>query len=425
MPNAERGGLERFGPFRHPPFTAYWLGGMVSNSGTWLQSVAGSVYVYDRTGSALAVGVLNFATFLPILLFSVWGGRISDRIDRRTVVIATHAASGALSLVLAIGIALGVASEIHVVATAFLLQTSWAIAKPSLQAMLPDLVPRAELEEAVGLNTLQFISGQLAGPLLATLILATRGPAWAFGVNSVTFLAPILSMAYLARRGIGGGAGARPRTAGRGAGEGGVVGYIREQPWVASALLVVVCTSAIFEVIRTTAPVLVSQRLGEPTSSAGIVVAAQSVGSALGVLAFVPLKRLGLSRPVASLGLVLQAAGLAGLSFATSMPAAIVAGIPLGMGFSFCFPVVTGALQAEVPDAMRGRLMSLHQMALLGNRPFTALAAGAVAASFGVPAALLSGTLLAPFGLYAIRSAWRRLDARPATLGSVADAGAR
>jgi hypothetical protein len=85
--------------------------------------------------------------------------------------------------------------------------------------------------------------------------------------------------------------------------------------------------------------------------------------------------------------------------------------------------VVTGALQGEVPDAMRGRLMSLHQMALLGFRPFAALTVGAIAASFGVPAALLAGTVVVPAGLYAIRSAWRRLDARPAADALAAPAG--
>lgn len=411
---------DRLGPFRHRPFTAYWLGGMVSNSGTWLQSVAGSVYVYDRTGSALAVGILNFATFLPILLFSVWGGRVSDRFDRRGVVVVTHAVSGIATLALAIGIALGISSEVHVIATAFLLQTAWAFAKPSLQAMLPDLVPRSELEEAVGLNTLQFISGQLAGPVTATIILTTLGPAWAFGVNAATFLAPILAMAYLARRGLGGGAGAARRAA---AASGGIVAHIRREPWIAFALLVVVCTSAVFEIIRTTAPVLVSERLGAATSTAGILVASQSVGSALGVLAFVPLKRRALLRPVASIGLVLQAAGLVGLAAATTMPAALLAVVPMGAGFTLSFNVVTAALQGEVPDALRGRLMSLHQMALLGNRPFTALAAGAIASAFGVPAALLAGTLLPPVGLYAIRSAWRRLDTRPAVATAAASAG--
>ena len=418
--------MERLGPFRHRAFAVYWAGGMVSNSGTWLQSVAGSVYIYDRTGSAFAVGVLNFATFLPVLLFSVWGGRVSDRADRRLIVVVTHAISGVLSLALGIAIAAGVASELHVIAVAFSLQTSWAIAKPSLQAMLPDLVPRDELTEAVGLNTLQFISGQLIGPVAATLILATLGPAWAFAINGATFLAPITSMAYLARRRLGGGAHAalrRAAAAGAAAG-GGVVQYIREQPWVAFALLAIVCTSAVFEIIRTTAPVLVFERLGEPTNMAGIVVAAQSVGSAIGILAFVPLRRRGLSRPLASAGVVMQAAGLIGLSLATSLPAALAAAVPLGMGFSFCFPVITGALQGEVPDGMRGRLMSLHQMALLGNRPFTALAAGALAASFGVPVALLAGTLLAPLGLYAVRATWRRLDARPSVGAMAASADA-
>jgi MFS family permease len=405
---------DRLGVFRHAPFAAYWAGGMVSNSGTWLQSVAGSVYVYDRTGSALAVGILNFAAFIPILLFSVWGGAVSDRFDRRLVVVITHLVSGAVSLALALAIAAGVASELHVVAAAFALQTSWAVAKPSLTAMLPDLVPRAELTEAVGLNTLQFITGQLVGPVTATLILATGGAAWAFGINSLSYLAPIASMAYLARYRIGGRArGGAPHGA-RAAGP-GVLRYVREQPWVAFALLVVVCTSAIFEIIRTTAPVLVSERLGSATSTAGILVAAQSLGSAIGVLALAPLRRKQLLRPLSSAGLGLQAAGLIALSQATSLPLALASVLPIGIGFSLCFPVVTGAIQGEVPDALRGRLMSMHQMALLGHRPFTALAAGAVAASFGVPAALIGGTLLVPAGLYAIRGAWRRLDARPST----------
>jgi hypothetical protein len=84
----------------------------------------------------------------------------------------------------------------------------------------------------------------------------------------------------------------------------------------------------------------------------------------------------------------------------------------IGCGFSFCFPVLTGTLQTEVPDAVRGRLMSIHQMAHLGNRPFAALAAGAITASFGVPAACLVGMILAPIGLFAVRAAWRALDRR-------------
>src|SRR4051812_27102778 len=121
----------RLGPFGHLPFATYWAGGLLSNIGTWLQAVVGSVFVYDRTGSAFAVGVLNFATFLPILIFSVWGGRLSDRFDRRLITVVTHLISFVIAASLVVASLVGTVTEIHVIATAFLLQTSWSIAKPS------------------------------------------------------------------------------------------------------------------------------------------------------------------------------------------------------------------------------------------------------------------------------------------------------
>lgn len=403
---------KRFGPFGHRPFAVYWSGGFLSNVGTWLQAVTGSVFVYDRTGSALAVGVLNFATFLPVLLFSVAGGVLSDRFDRRVIIVVSHLFSFCISLGLAIFIAAGGATEVLVIALAFVLQTSATIAKPSLTAMLPALVPRAELTEAVGLNTLQFVGAQLVGPVLATIILATSGYAWAFGINAATYLGPIIAMGYLAQRGLGGRGGSADRAAARSATR--VRAYIGSHRWIGSLLLGVISTSAILEVIRTTAPVLVTERLGAPSSVTGLIVAAQSLGSVVGLLAFVPLRRRNLSRSIAITGLLLQAAGLAAVSTATAIPVAAVGVAAVGMGFSLCFPVVTGILQTEIPDAMRGRIMSIHQMAHLGNRPFTALAAGALAATFGVPIACLAALVLVPMGLIAVRSAWLQLDSRPA-----------
>ena len=400
-----RTAVGRLGPFGQRAFAVYWAGGMLSNIGTWLQNVAASVYVYDRTGSAFAVGLLNFASFLPILLFSVMGGVLSDRFDRRAIVVATQTLSLLLAAALALSVWAGGATEVHIIATAFVLQTSWSIAKPALIAILPALVPRADLAEAVGLNTLQFIVGQIAGPILATVILATGGYAWAFGINAATFLGPILAMAYLYRRALGRGV-ARARSVAAGV---GLVAYVRGQPWVGSALLAVVSTSAILEVVRTTAPVLVSQRLGAPTTDAGLIIAAQSLGSAFGLLAFIPLRRWDISRRVPAVGLVLQASGLITLSTATTLPVAAVGVAAIGTGFSLCFPIVTGVLQVEVPDALRGRLMSIHQMAHLGNRPFAALAVGAIAGSLGVPAACLAALLLVPLGLAAVRATWRGL----------------
>jgi sugar phosphate permease len=186
---------------------------------------------------------------------------------------------------------------------------------------------------------------------------------------------------------------------------------VRSQPWIAFALLAIVMTSAVTEVIRTTAPVIVTERLGRPSSDAGLVIAAQSVGYVTGIFTLTALRRRDVARQIASFGLILEGCGLLIASVATEIAVAAVGIIAIGLGFALCLPVVTAALQAEVPDHIRGRLMSFHQIALLGNRPFTALAAGAIAASFGVPVACLVAVLLVPIGLLAVRAAWRNLGA--------------
>ncbi len=399
----------RLGPFRHRPFAVYWAGGLLSNLGTWLQTVAASVYVYELTDSALAVGILNFAGFLPILLFSVFGGMISDRYDRRQVVIWSSIGSGVVATLLAALTFAGTVTEMLLIAVSFTLNTSWALAKPSMIAMLPGLVPRDEVTDAVGLNALQFVLGQIIGPLIAALVLATAGVAWAFTANALTFVGPVVAMIYLQRLGLGAGAG---RVAAR-AGQASVsaTSFIREQRWVLALLAGVVATSAPLEVIRTISPALVVEGLGEPGSAAGLIVAAQSVGSAIGLLVFVPLRKRGWSQRMAAVGLALQAAAITITAFAPNLPVAAGAVALNGFGFSLCFPILTGTLQAEVPDHVRGRVMAFHQMAHLGNRPAAALAVGAAASVVGAQWAVLVGVVLAPIGLFATRRAWRALGA--------------
>lgn len=391
----------------------------MSNVGTWLQNVVGSVFVYDRTGSALAVGVLNFASFAPILLFSVTGGIVSDRFDRRTVVVVTHLVSFAAASALAAVAWAGQATELHVIGAAFLLQTSWAIAKPSSSAMLPALVDRRELSEAVGLNTLQFMLAQLLGPVLATVMLATSGAAWAFTINALTFLAPIIAMVFLFSRGLAGRALAVAASRAERS-FGGAIAFIRSEPWIAWVLVGVVATSSVLEIIRTLSPALVTTRLGAPSSQTGLIVAAQSIGMVLGILISVPIGRRGLAKPTAPAGFVFQLVGLAIVSVARDLPVAAAAVALIGCGFSLTFPVLTGTIQTEVPDAVLGRVLAVHQMSHLGNRPIAALAAGALATAFGFATAALAGMLLAPLGLIAVRAAWRALDRRADALAAAA-----
>jgi MFS family permease len=385
--------------------------------GSWLQTVAGSIYVYQLTGSALAVGLLNFAGFLPIFLFSIAGGVVSDRFDRRRVVVVTHILSGALAAGLAAVTFLGLVTEAHLVIVFFALNTTYAIAKPSIIAILPGLVPRDEVTDAVGLNTLQFILGQVSGPLVAAAVMATAGAGWAFLVNALTYLGPILSMVYLQRRGLGARAEPSLPTDGRAPANAGIGPFLKREPWVLALLAGIVTVSAPMEVIRTLSPAIVVEGLRQPESAAGLVVAAQSLGSAAALAVFVPLRRRGWSRQMGALGLVLQAVGLVGTALAPALSVALIAVACVGFGFSLCFPVLTGTLQVEVPDALRGRIMAFHQTAHLGNRPITALLMGTAATLAGAPAAVAAGAVLAPLGLLVTRRAWRLLAARPPAPG--------
>ncbi len=403
----------RLGPFRHRPFAAYWAGGFVSNVGTWLQTVTASVFVYQLTGSPLAVGTLNFVGFLPIVLFSISGGVVSDRFDRRTVVVATHLISGVLAAVLAVAAALRLAGPELVMGIAFALSTTYAFGKPALIALIPSLVPREELTDAVGLNSLQFILGQLTGPTLAALLLATTGAPVAFGLNAATYLGPIFSMLYLRRLGLG----ATGTVAGAGrassAADVGIAQFVARNPWIVALLVGVVASSAPLEVVRTLAPAFVAEQLSQPESVAGLLIAAQSAGSAMALLVFVPLRRRGQPRRVSALGLGLQATGLLVTAGARWLPQAALGVGLVGFGFSLTFPILTGALQEALPDRMRGRIMAVHQMAHLGNRPFTALAAGTVASVLATPAALAAAVALAPVGLLATQRARLPLGAAP------------
>ena len=406
---APKGGLaRRLGPFRHPAYAVYWGGGFVSNLGTWLQAVAGSIFVYQLTGSSFSVGVFNFAGFIPILLFSVWGGSLSDRHDRRTVVIVTHVIAMAGAAVLAILAVVGAATELSLIATTFLLNTMWAVGKPSLVSLIPNIVPREDLQDAVGLNSLQFIAGQIVGPTLAAIVMATSGAGLAFTINTLTYVAPILAMLYLVRRGLGGQPPAKQRAAGSAAGV-SARAFMRDHVWVGALLVGVVASAAPMEIQRTLAPGLVVEVLGEPEATAGYMVAAQSAGSAIALLLFMAIRRRGWSRGAALAGYGFQAAGIAVVALAPTLLAAGLGMALIGFGFSLCFPVLTATLQEETPDLLRGRVMAFHQMAHLGNRPFTALVVGAVAAATTITGGVLAGLMLAPIGLVAVRTAWRGL----------------
>lgn len=365
----------RKSPFRSRNFRWYWMGGLASNVGTWLQNVSGSVFVLAHTGSTFYVGLLNLATFIPMVIFSVAGGVIADRYDRRAVVIVTSALSAVFAAVIAVCAATGSLSAWLLVAMAFCIGSLYAINKPAMTALLPSLVPDSDIAHATAVNTLQFNLGQVFGSSLSALLLAVTSYTFAFAVNAVSFFGPIVAMCVL-RLDRAPTPGATPM-ARRNSGREGAK-FVLKSPIILPILAAVVLSNAAVECLRTLAPAIATHILHASQSSTGVIVTGYGVGACAGVLAFGYVNRRlsGHFLLVAAFGM--QAVCLVGIALSRAEWLTAAFAVPIGLGFAFNIPILSGALQRLSPDEFRGRVMSFFNMAQIGMRPLFSLTAGSL-----------------------------------------------
>ena len=189
------------GVFRHRPFLLFWIGAFVSNTGNWTENAAQSWAVTSQTAGnphqGFYVEFLQFADFCPVLLLALFAGVISDRVNRKTWLIILQASACVLGAGLAVAAFIGRATPFVVIVFTFLEGIVWALNGPVFLAMVPSLVPRAELHRALALNSIQFNMARLCGPMLAAAIIGVAGVAGAFALNACTFL-PLLIVLLLA-----------------------------------------------------------------------------------------------------------------------------------------------------------------------------------------------------------------------------------
>src|SRR5882672_370384 len=189
------------GVLRYRPFLLFWIGACISNTGNWTENAAQSWAVTSQTvgnpHQGLLVEILQFADFCPVLLLALVAGVISDRVNRKVWLIVLQSAACALGAGLAIAAFLGKATPWVVITFTFLEGIVWAFNGPVFLAIVPSLVPRAELDRALALNSVQFNMARFCGPMLAAVIIGGIGVAGAFALNAITFL-PLLIVLIVA-----------------------------------------------------------------------------------------------------------------------------------------------------------------------------------------------------------------------------------
>ncbi len=384
----------------HRNFRLFVAGQLTSLVGTWMQMVAQGWLVYRLTGSSLQLGLVGFASQIPVFLLSTAGGVIADRWPRRRVLILTQSAMMALAFVLAALTMSGAVRLWHVYVLAALLGAANAVDMPTRQAFVVEMVGRTDLANAIALNSSMVNGARLVGPAVSGALVAAVGEGWCFLLNALSFLAVIAGLALM-----------RLPQATREAAE-GVVGrvvegftYVARTPPIRALLLLLGSVSLMGMPYTVLGPVIAEQVLHGGPRAYGLLMSAAGVGSLLGAAALA-MKRTTRDllhwTPAAAAGF-----GIALIVFSCSrvLWLAVTLLIPAGFCMMIQMASANTLIQSMVPDRLRGRVMSVYAMMFLGMTPFGSLLAGLLAHPLGAPATVAVGGMACVVA--AVVFAWR------------------
>ena len=355
---------------RHRNFGPYFVGNASSATGTWFQNLAASLFVYRQTHSPFLLGVLQFANFIPVLLLAPWAGSAADRFDRRRVVLVSQVVATSLSAVLGALAWAGLARVWVVMACAVRLGVVSAFAAPASQALIGDLVPRAELQSAVALNSMTYNLARAVGPALAALSVRKLGVPASFAINSGSYMVLVAGVLVVrtAPRRRASRAETRLRESLR---------LVRDEPRLLAFLLIVTAVGFASDPVNTEAPAF-AHAFGRPDTDAGYLIGAFGGGAVAAAFLLAGSRRRMLTT------LVLLGTGIVAFSLTPWLPVGLGFLAVAGFGYLASNTSATSRLQLEVAEHQRGRIMALWSVAFLGLRPVASLADGAIAGAFGV-----------------------------------------
>ncbi len=394
--------------FRHRNFRIFFAGQLVSVVGTWLQMVAMSWLVYRLTGSAFMLGVAAAAQQIPVLFLAPIAGVVADRVNRQRLLLATQAAASIQASLLAMLALGGHLTAWQAVGFALVYGAIHAFETPARQAFLLELVQaRADLPNAIALQSMMFNGARFIGPSLAGLILAASSEGWCFLLNAVSYFATMIAYSVI-RVGI------RPSTGGLGnwmadlaAGVRYALGFVGTR-YLLALVALISFFSAPWQPLM---PKFAVETFAGSSRTLGFLIGAVGLGA---LAATVVLARRasvrGLSGAIAT---ALTAAGIAFALFALSSHYALSIGLLAVFGFGLVFSMAgcNTILQTLVDEDKRGRVMSLHVMAFLGIAPIGNFVWGAVSERIGVQWTVFAcGIAIACAGLWFTfgRGPWKK-----------------
>jgi predicted MFS family arabinose efflux permease len=378
-----------FKAFQYRDFRLMWFGACMSSIGTWMQIVAQGWLIYRLSHSAFLLALDQFLGGIPIFLFSLIGGVVADRIERRKILLVSQYMQMASATVLTVLVATGWVHVWQILCLSCVSGLAQAFGGPAYQALIPTLVKREDMPNAIALNSIQFNLAVTIGPALAGLVLAEFGEKWCFGLNALSFLAPVISLTIISARFL-------PETTTDSILSSLKQGirFVRKQDSMTALIVLAFCMTALSMPMRTYLPVFVKDIFHRGPGVYGSLLSLMGIGSICGSLAVAGMGNIVHKGRFALGMIVCLGAGIAGFSFSRSLPLSYVMLAVVGASMMAVFATVNSLVQLITTNEMRGRVMSVYNCAFRGGMPMGNLLSGWLVPVFTAPVVLGANGLL-------------------------------
>ena len=394
---------------RYRDYAIFWGAALISNSGSWMQSIAAPFVIFQLTHSTAWLGFAAFMAFFPALLMGPLAGSLADRYPRKTILLYTQTAMMLTAFALWGAWVAGVATPEVIVALLSLAGVASGLNITAWQSFVPQLVPRTELLHAVRVNSMQFVAGRAFGPALAGLVLQVYGAGTAFLLNALSFLLVLAALVAIHPREVPVNAKAgRVRDHFREA-----IRYVRARQAIYLPVITITAVSFFGSSMVQLVPAFAEDVFGVGKGAYGFLVAAFGLGAVVGSLVVAFWADRYLRSRVAIFGVLVFAIGEVIFGGAPSYAVGIVGMLTMGVAYVLIATALNTSIQARVDEAYRGRAVSIYLMGLLAGVPLGALLQGIVASVIGLRVTVIgSAVLLAGCAVAGIMrfSAFRPLD---------------
>ena len=385
-----------FKAFHYRDFRLMFTGACISSIGTWMQNLAQAWLVLDISKSPFYLGLDAFLAGIPIFFFSLIGGVVADRVERRKVLLMSQYVQMSSAFILTTLILVGAVQIWEILFLSFVVGLAQSFGGPAYAALIPSLVSKEDMPNAIALNSIQFNVARVLGPAIGGLALDNLGAVWCFGLNGLSFLAPILSLTVLSTRYL-------PEKTGESIFASMKKGFkfIRHQGAMEGLIVLGFCVTALGIPMTTFLPWFAREVFRDGPGTFTLFLCASGSGAVAGALGVAFLGNIRNKGRLALTMLVVLGGGISGFALSQSVVLSCVLLFLSGISLMAVFTNVLSLVQIITANEMRGRVISIYNAAFRGGMPMGNLVTGWLVPMFTAPVVLaVNGLLLVLLGLY-------------------------